>query len=510
MKTRCKVLIAAGIFLALMSASLLLSSHYQPSNEVVAYKKFLRDRGEKLELSEVLPPPVPAESNSVAAVEDAFHMFVPGNTKIPNAMKLVVPGKALIGWQQPEVRGSDFTNSWEEFSAYVEANRPASELLHQVLERPQLDFNLDYKKGAELLLPHLAPLKRSTITLAAAVASDLHNGDASAATTNLLTMLALVQKNSSEGLLISHLVRIAMTAIAVAPTWEFLQTTNVTDAQLAAVQSGWQQIDCIGDATNAFTVERAWMVDEIQKLRVMSHEDLEKSAGLFTLPGGSSGSSIGGWDWEVATEKPRIAIGEFMWRSSWSYSDEMRTLKGETIILDGLRQMQTNQIQNYKAELDAMTSRMAALGITNAGAAFFRALKISSLTDVLGSWDMSSAVKKSIRMEAVRRVVVTAIALKRFELKHGHLPKTLGELASEFSPAVPLDPYDGKPLRYRANGDGTFLLYSIGDDGVDNGGDPTVFGANLNWQNARDWVWPQPASALEIQTDYEDEAKKAK
>ena len=85
----------------------------------------------------------------------------------------------------------------------------------------------------------------------------------------------------------------------------------------------------------------------------------------------------------------------------------------------------------------------------------------------------------------------------------------------EFVPSVPLDPVDGQPLRYLANADGTFLLYSVGENGKDDGGDPSlekgVTGSNFNWQNphALDWVWPQPATAAEIQKYYEKRAKKS-
>jgi hypothetical protein len=417
MKTGWKISIAVGIFLAVFTGLWLVTMRVQPENKVEAYKKLLRGKGEKLEISEVLPPPVPAESNSVNAVEDAFRMFGSGSEKVPDAMKMVAPGKALVGWMQAEVRGSDFTNSWVDFAAEVAAGRPAIELLHQVLERPWLDFQLDYNKGIMLLLPHLAPLKRSAQKLEAAVVCDLHDGNTGAATTNILTVLGLVHGNATEGLLISHLVRIAMTAIAVGPTWELLQTTNVTDAQLAAVQKSWAQLDFLSGATNAFTMERVWGLDIIQKLRA-SHEEFGKMFGAAGLMSGSGGSSsIWVWppDWEAITERPRYAVGEVMWRSSWSYSDELRTLQGDSIILETLRTMQTNQSQFYKADYDAMTARLSSLGITNAGAAFFRALKIPDLSDMFGDVSLSAVVLKTIRIETARRVVVTAIALKRFQ-----------------------------------------------------------------------------------------------
>jgi hypothetical protein len=109
--------------------------------------------------------------------------------------------------------------------------------------------------------------------------------------------------------------------------------------------------------------------------------------------------------------------------------------------------------------------------------------------------------------------VVTAIALKRFQLKHGQWPETLAELSPEFLPAVPIDLYDGKPLKYHPNPDGTFLLYSVGEDGVDDGGDPSPAmsssssSPNLNWTQTRDHVWPQPASPAEVQYFYEHPPK---
>ena len=68
---------------------------------------------------------------------------------------------------------------------------------------------------------------------------------------------------------------------------------------------------------------------------------------------------------------------------------------------------------------------------------------------------------------------------------------------------------DGQPLRYRRNGDGTFLLYSVGENGKDDGGNPAfekyvrIFEL-FDWQNseALDWVWPQPATEQEIQNYY--------
>ncbi len=522
MKNRWKIVIALAIFLALALLASLVSLRLQPESELETYKKLLRAQGERLELREVLPPPVAPESNSVNAVKEAFRMFGPGSEKIPDVMRMVAPGKALAGWQQPDVRGygsSEFTNSWEEFTAEIAADGATLELLHQVLERPQLNFQLDYKTGIHLLLPHLVPMKHATQKLTTAAVCDLHNGDPGAAATNILTILGLVQRNASEGLLISHLVRLAMTAIAVAPTWELLQATNFLDAQLAAVQAAWEQMRFLSDAENAFTMERVWMTDTIQKSRA-SHKEFQETFGLMASVSGSGPPAVSGWGWppdlEEITARPRAAIGETMWRSSWSYADELHSLHSHQIILETLRTMQTNRSRFYKADSDAASARLKALGVNRAQGSFYRIMNISDWSVIFGEESLSKAISRTLRIETARDLVVTAVALKRFQLKHGKLPETLAELAPEFLPTEPIDPYDGKPLRYRPNLDGTYLLYSVGEDGKDDGGDPTnpsaSSGSSDYWQSdhARDWVWPQPATAAEIQKYYEDQASRSK
>lgn len=511
MKTRWKILIAVGIFLLVLAGVSFMGMRVQPEREVDAYKKLLLVHGEKLELAQVTPAQVPASENCVDAVTTAFGMIGSGGYIVPESMQMVAPGKAMATWQQPVVRdyaSRNITNSWDEFATNIDSYRPAIEMLKSVFDRPKLDFELDYRKEFSLLLPQLEGLKRSAQLLSAAAVLDLHEGNAGGASTNICILLALVHADEAEPILISHLVRIAMVAIAENPTWELLQATNTTDAQLAFLQKNWEQLEFFDSAEKTFELDRVWGMDEIEKLRA-SPKEFAIMSGFNPFTSGSSGSSGAGWGLEALTEKPRYAIGAVMWRASWSYSDELRLLKSDTIVLETLRMMQTNQSQFYQTNYDTMTSRLSSLGITNAGAAFFRVLKIPDFGDYFGfGAGLEAVVRKTIQIETGRRIVVTAIALKRFELRHGKWPGTLTELVPKFLPSVPIDPFDGKPLRYRPNPDGTYLLYSVGEDGKDDGGNPNlapgIRNANSYWQNphALDWVWPQPATPAEVKVFY--------
>jgi hypothetical protein len=92
-------------------------------------------------------------------------------------------------------------------------------------------------------------------------------------------------------------------------------------------------------------------------------------------------------------------------------------------------------------------------------------------------------------------MTLAAIALRRYQLRHGKLPTSLEELVPEFLPAVPYDYMSATPLRYRLKPDGSYVLYSVGEDGKDDGGDPTPTpGASPGLWGGRDVVWPSPAT----------------
>jgi hypothetical protein len=98
-------------------------------------------------------------------------------------------------------------------------------------------------------------------------------------------------------------------------------------------------------------------------------------------------------------------------------------------------------------------------------------------------------------------MVVCAVALKRYTLKHGKPPPDLDSLVPDFVSSVPIDFMDGKPMKYQLQPDGRFVLYSVGKDCRDDGGDPTSKTSKTYFHDiwtGRDAVWPSPASDEEV------------
>ncbi|HEU6447580.1 MAG TPA: hypothetical protein VFV23_03990 [Verrucomicrobiae bacterium] len=503
-----------GIFLTIVFFALLVSMHVQPSNEVDAYKKSLIARGEKLEISEVLPADVPVESNGVMLVEQAFSLFTPSGdewTNWPPMMRMVAPGKAIVEFEQPDIRASDYTNSWDNVIAAAKEQASALELLEQAATYPAWDFDLGYTNWPNARWMFLAPLKRSAQRLTATAISDLHNGNTASATTNLCAAIVLTQRLQPERTVISQLVGIAIAAIEAPATWEFLQTTNATDAELTALQNQWQQLEFVEPMGNAMLMERAFGLTSIETMR-SDPKILRRYAG-FSPSASSYSSGSGDW-WDdtkdyVHDSLQQVIFGgeAFMWHVSWSYTDEMQGLQADQIILETFRSIKTNAA--FYPSYTNMVAQMTTLGITNFDEELIFDVPNIRRMFSASAQGLANTVRKVMAAEANKQIVITAIALKRYQLKYGRFPENLAELAPDFLSSVPIDPVDGNPLRYRRNADGTFLLYSIGEDGVDDGGNPSpvVSSTTFYWLRGRDWVWPQPATEAEIKYFYEHPPK---
>jgi hypothetical protein len=67
------------------------------------------------------------------------------------------------------------------------------------------------------------------------------------------------------------------------------------------------------------------------------------------------------------------------------------------------------------------------------------------------------------------RCATAALAAERYRLANRHWPNNLDALVPEYLAAVPVDPYDGQPLRLRRLPEG-LIVYSLGPDRTDDGG----------------------------------------
>lgn len=504
-RRRKNLLIAAAVFAAAILIPVL--RHYQLKAAVDRYRAGLTAKGEPMELGQVLPPPIPPERSSAELLTNACALLTSDLNVLfsnqPPAMRMVAPGKAMVGWAQPDLRSYDMgrlTNSWAEVEAALAEDKAALDLLRQLPAGAQFDFAYNYSNGwGGLKWFALAPAKKAAQRLAASATSSLRRQDAETATRDVAAMQAIACGFSHDRVLISELVRIAIAQIAVTANWEFLQSSNVTDGQLARLQSGWAGMEFTAAFENTMLIERTVGTIETRNLRasgLKSYFEPFYASGLLE---------------EEQNSFARLTFNgkAALWRYWWSYPDELRQLQAAQAVLDAARQARTNgsflsantTLKQWFEE-HAINSDDDEFLFLDPMRADFRYVLSS------GTPAFAKAFDKVLNADAARQLALTAIALKRFHLKYGRYPAQLSELTPAFLASVPSDPVDGKPLRYQRNPGNTFLLYSIGADGVNNGGDASpAKGKSLWWQNGRDWVWPQPATDAEIRTWEAQQAK---
>ena len=92
------------------------------------------------------------------------------------------------------------------------------------------------------------------------------------------------------------------------------------------------------------------------------------------------------------------------------------------------------------------------------------ALVSSSITSKIGRLAFA-------RNDARLTLCLAQIALQGYFFEKGAYPATLQELTPNFLTRVPLDPFDAQNLRYHRT-EKSYLLYSVGPDGIDNNGAP--------------------------------------
>ena len=505
MSCRRKILIVAGIVFG-VAILLPVLRHYQLRFAVESYVAELKAKGEPMELAQVIPPPVPPEQNAVPFIfnsltnlEARYSSIV--QTNPPTAMCEVLPGKAMVRWRQPAIIGFNentwpltnnlMTNTWEDLEKELAAEKDDLDSFQSLTNHPILDFNLDYGEGYPILR-HLARIKHAADWLSAAALYDLHERRTAEACAEVHTILAIAKGQTEEPLSISQQVRDAVASVAAQVTWEILQDPNVSESDLASLQQDLESIEFVGAAKQAFLAER------VINLRATEHY-LQNPSNLWR--------GVNGNDEQIDRK-----ICKYLWQEFWAYSDEKRMMQLYQVLADAMRMAETNH--SFQTEQGFVRTNFNRLGFEGPfmPEGTFR-IDIDPIdTRWLSSenaFDSFSLLKRTMIFETARNLTIVAIALKRYELQNHQLPSTLNDLTPLFLKMCLLDYMNGEPLHYQKNSDGTYLLYSVGENGVDDGGKPS---SHKWWEfywfaHTNDLVWPQPATEAEIKNFYDHPPK---
>jgi len=97
---------------------------------------------------------------------------------------------------------------------------------------------------------------------------------------------------------------------------------------------------------------------------------------------------------------------------------------------------------------------------------------------------------KRATLEAMFDTARVGIACKIYKNIHGDFPEDLAELSPEILENIPADPFTGHPLIYKKQDSGV-MVYSIGSNLKDDGGNGTWLITSLVMEKDDDWAWKE-------------------
>jgi hypothetical protein len=547
-----KFFIGVGLLLFLVAA-FLVTEHVRGRVAWNRWEAQMRARGERLTIRELVAPTPLPDDNAAMVINGVMlgGTLVPQN--LPASMRLVAPGKAAAVVSQghwfagqgvgktflttnaaladarrsatPSRRGrgtnasADPTNTAPftivgraELGAEITAVSNALATLREGLRRPGLDYGVEYSTGFSTLLPHLTRSRTFVQWLRAASLHSLLGTNRDASAESLRAMAALVHLETNGVLMIEQLVRIACLHIGLSATWEALQADGWTDAQLAVLQNAWRDDHVMASLARCFEGERAIGLAEIDRIAAGGYDQwvtmMGMGAGLPATVPTSTGDLF-----DSVSELPKQAGAAFMrlvffpvWSFAWKDQDKLRLARFWQSGIDaGRRQDKQWNWQSVKVSFEADSAKVQQSKYDpefDDGRTQLRVFdRIRFLVSSFLTGSDERVLQKGLNMQALRALTETAIAIRRWQVRHGALPASLQELTPELLPAVPIDPLDGKPLRYKPGTNGMFLLYSVGYDFKDDGGDaqPEKNSTTFAFERGRDLVWPMPATREEIE-----------
>jgi hypothetical protein len=322
-------------------------------------------------------------------------------------------------------------------------NSDAFAKMREAIKLPESRYPLDYTPGPDTLLPHLGKLKKLAVIVRYKSFLESESGDTTNAVFDIENLCGMSQTLDQEPDMIAQLVRIALIAIAENSLEHSFNISSLNESELAGLASAFSQTEKTNLMRKALIGELALNAPVFQLVRSRPKSAVELVEGAQQV-GGFSTHTLDFW----LIRKPGFFRATGFWdRDFLFYLNTLET----NIALDNFPPPKSLVAADNFKKVDETVGRKNY---------YLSKMFLAAL---------SSAITKEASSYAYLRTSIVAIAVERFRLAHGKLPEKLDELVPQFLSAVPVDPFDGVPLRYHHLAKG-YVIYSVGSDGHDDGG----------------------------------------
>jgi hypothetical protein len=393
----------------------------------------------------VAPPRVPDKDNAALLYEQAAQALNAAIERMPKEPEKdksqTELGSAQVmknAWDRwlDSMDKPDFNPQDPELVTFLQQQSGVISLLLKAAKKPGCYFEHQYDRpNIEMLFPELHTTRQNARLLALDARCKAATGDLRAAFADLNAMFALAQNVSNEPMLIATLVGCAIDSMAK----DTLQTI------LAAHQPGAEELEIVKINT-AFSyqkqMQRALRYEEAFRFNIYC--DIGKQYGFFNL--GSDKPS-----------RENLAITSYIYHV-FLMDNELKAERWYSKKIDELAAKPYYQVKDQWRNLEQ--------DFGHKPSAAPQSMLVASVFPALERY-----VETMVRADAQRSVAELALAMCRYRAAMGKYPESLQELAPHLIAFVPIDPFDGKPIRLKQSEE-EIVIYSVGPDGIDNGGVP--------------------------------------
>ena len=298
--------------------------------------------------------------------------------------------------------------------AFLARNQKTLELLHQAGQIEHCRYDLDFRLGVPMS-PYLNSLKSPARLLSAATLERAESGDVGAACEYLVDLLHLGRSVDHDPFLIGHLVGIAVHAMGVSDLEAILSRLQPDDQLLVRLDREFRAVRKSHSLVHGLMGEASLLETYAQSTGTVRVGSLMRYTGVL--------------------DRNAVVHADFIER-----------------FVEAAKLPVRERLETFRA-IDQEADDLSLLYVL---------VKIHVPT-------MAKVAEIDARVQAQLDSVLAAIAVERYRLAEGRLPERLDELVPKYIEAVPIDPFDGRPLRYRRLAKG-YIIYTIGADEIDNGG----------------------------------------
>ncbi len=410
-----------------------------------------RALGWPTEIGELYPEPIPPSENAALLYNQAFASLQGTDEDWDLATDI----------SRPEDLAALTDEEQTQLDAFLKNNAPVLELLHRAAQLEKCQFDLDYRHmGPATLLSHLTEMRRCLRWKRLAAILALADGHTEEALEHWLDSVAMVRHQEGQRILDAELTRQGCLYIASYTLEALIQSGQLNEAQLTQALGSLEGIE----------VRRSF-VDGLRRQMLLVSLQFAPSPEVRAQLGVPS--SI--WDvvkirlgWASVTEplpgdlQPVLYwlyFGSLLGRP-WRQHDHATYLARHLAIV-GLADRPYYEVRGALDRPEFAAPDWIWLGYP----LYLTATPLATaFVPELGYTQVRFA-----RLEARAAAARTDLALELYRLAHGDYPDALTDLTPDLLPEVPLDPFDGEPIRYIKE-DGRVVVYSVGTNLQDDGG----------------------------------------